>query len=81
MVTVYDYYSLDPRFISSLLGKNGVTLWLELHGVDAWTPHDTEKKRKSIVVSRSFNQEITTNPHFLWRQAIMHFERAYETLL
>jgi nucleotidyltransferase/DNA polymerase involved in DNA repair len=79
--TVYDYYSLDPHSISKLLGRNGVVLWLELHGVDSWTPHDTNKKRKSIVVSRSFNDRITNNPDFLWRQALIHFERAYETLL
>lgn len=79
--TVYDYYSLDPRYISKLLGKSGVVLWLELHGVDSWLPHDTSKKRQSIVVSRSFNDRITNNPDFLWRQALMHFERAYETLL
>jgi nucleotidyltransferase/DNA polymerase involved in DNA repair len=79
--TVYDYYSLDPRYISKLLGRNGVVLWLELHGVDSWIPHDTSKKRKSIVVSRSFNDRITNNPDFLWRQALIHFERAYETLL
>ncbi len=79
--TVYDYYSLDPRQIQRLLGRNGIVLWLELHGVDAWLPHDTSKKRKSIVVSRSFNDRITNNPDFLWRQALMHFERAYETLL
>lgn len=79
--TVYDYYSLDPRSLSKLLGRNGVVLWLELHGVDSWTPHDTSKKRQSIVVSRSFNDRITNNPDFLWRQALMHFERAYETLL
>ena len=79
--TVYDYYSLDPRHISRLLGKSGVVLWCELHGIDSWIPHDTNKKRKSIVVSRSFNDQITDNPHFLWRQALIHFERAYETLM
>jgi nucleotidyltransferase/DNA polymerase involved in DNA repair len=79
--TVYDFYSMDPRSIQKLLGKNGVILWCELHGVDTWQPRDVEKKRKSIVVSRSFNQEMNTNPHFLWRQALIHFERAYETLL
>lgn len=79
--TVYDFYSMDPRTIQKLLGKNGVVLWCELHGVDTWQPRDVEKKRKSIVVSRSFNAEITNNPHFLWRQALVHFERAYETLM
>ena len=81
IATVYDFYAMNPRTIEKLLGKNGVVLWCELHGVDTWRPRDIEKKRKSIVVSRSFNAEITNNPHFLWRQALVHFERAYETLM
>lgn len=79
--TVYDFYSMNPRTIQKTLGKNGVILWCELHGIDSWHPRDTMKRRQSIVVSRSFNAAITTNPHFLWRQALMHFERAYETLM
>jgi hypothetical protein len=72
---------MNPHTVRSILGKNGLVLWSELHGIDTWHPRDVEKLRKSIVVSRSFNHEINSNPHFLWRQVLMHFERAYETLL
>ena len=81
MKTVYDFYAMEGRRVSEILGRNGVILWLELHGVDSWVPHDTEKKRKSIACTRSFNHEMSSNPHFLWRQILMNFERAYDTML
>jgi len=79
--TAYDFYNMEGRQVSKILGRNGCVLWLELHGVDAWTPHDTNLKRKSIVCSRSFNHEMNGNIHFLWRQILMNFERGYETML
>lgn len=79
--TVYDFYAMEWRRVSEILGRNGVILWLELHGVDSWVPHDTERKRKSIACTRSFNHEMSSNPHFLWRQILMNFERAYDTML
>ncbi len=79
--TVADFANMNPHTVRKILGKNGLILWSELHGIDTWKPRDTEKQRKSIVVSRSFNSEINNNPQFLWRQALMHFERAYETLM
>ena len=79
--TVYDFYSMQGMAVSKILGRNGSILWLELHGVDSWLPHDTEKKRKSIACTRSFNHEMTSNPHTLWRQIMMNFERAYNTML
>lgn len=79
--TVADFMNMDPHSVRKILGKNGLILWSELHGIDTWKPRDTEKRRKSIVVSRSFNANINSNPHFLWKQALMHFERAYETLM
>ncbi len=78
--TVYDFYTMNPLKVHNILGKNGSALWLELHGVDSWTAQNTNKKRKSIVCSRSFNHTMTTNPHSIWRQIIMNFERGYETL-
>ena len=79
--TVFDFYSMDGMTVKEILGRNGVTLWLELHWVDSWLPHDTEKKRKSIVCSRSFNHGMTDNPNMLWREILSNFERAYETML
>jgi nucleotidyltransferase/DNA polymerase involved in DNA repair len=79
--TVYDFYAMEGRRVSEILGRNGVILWLELHGVDSWVPHDTEKKRKSIACTRSFNHEMSSNPHFLWRQILSNFERGYETMI
>lgn len=79
--TVHDFYAMGWRRVSEILGRNGLILWLELHGVDSWVPHDTEKKRKSIACTRSFNHEMSSNPHFIWRQILMNFERAYDTML
>jgi hypothetical protein len=61
--------------------RHRCVLWLELRGVDSWTPHDTNAKRKSIVCSRSFNHGMSTSPDFLWKQILMNFERGYETML
>ena len=79
--TVFDFYAMEGRQVSKILGRNGCVLWLELRGVDSWTPHDTNAKRKSIVCSRSFNHGMSTNPDFLWKQILMNFERGYETML
>lgn len=79
--TVLDFYRLSPFHVQKTLGKNGVTLWLELHGVDVWRPHDVDKKRKSIISSRSFNHTITDNRHTLWQHCLENIERAYESLL
>ena len=79
--TALDFYNLNPLFVQRLLGKNGFNLWLELHGVDVWKPHDTSKKRKSIVCSRSFNEDMTDNIHILWKRCLENNERAYDTLL
>ncbi len=79
--TAYDFYAMEWRRVSEILGRNGVVLWLELHGVDSWVPHDTNKKRKSIACTRSFNHEMNSNADFLWRQILYNFERGYETML
>ncbi len=79
--TVYDFYKMEWMAVSKLLGRNGSILWLELHWVDSWIPHDTEKKRKSIVCTRSFNHGMTDNKDTLWRALLSNFERAYETML
>ncbi len=79
--TVYDFYSMEGMDVSKILGRNGSNLWLELHGVDSWVPHDTSKKRKSIACTRSFNHMISDDARFLWGQILMNFERAYETML
>ena len=79
--TAYDFYAMEGRQVSKILGKNGCVLWLELHWADAWTPHDTNAKRKSIVCSRSFNHGMNNDFQFLWRQILMNFERGYETML
>jgi hypothetical protein len=79
--TVYDFYTMEGMAVSKILGRNGSTLWLELHGVDSWVPHDTNKKRKSIACTRSFNHTMTDDSPFLWRQILMNFERAYETMI
>lgn len=79
--TVYDFYKMEWMAVSKLLGRNGSVLWLELHGVDSWTPHDTQKKRQSIVCSRSFNRGMTESMTTLWNAILSNFERAYETML
>jgi hypothetical protein len=79
--TVYDFYAMEWMAVSKILGGNGSTLWLELHWVDCWVPHDTNKKRKSIACTRSFNHTMTDNPTTLWNQVLNNFERAYETML
>ena len=79
--TAYDFYKMQGRQVSKILGRNGCVLWLELHGADAWTPHDTNLKRKSIICSRSFNHGMSSSPDFLWKQILMNFERGYETML
>jgi nucleotidyltransferase/DNA polymerase involved in DNA repair len=79
--TVYDFYAMDPWEVSRLLGKNGVTLWLELRWADIWTSHDTSRKRKSIISSRSFNRMMTTKQEVLWNHILGNFEHAYETML
>ena len=79
--TVYDFYRMEGMQVSKILGRNGSVLWLELHGVDTWIPHDTTKNRRSIVCSHSFNHGMTENIHTLWREILCNFERAYETML
>ncbi len=79
--TVYDFYAMEWMAVSKILGRNGSTLWLELHWVDCWVPHDTNKKRKSIACTRSFNHTMTDSPTTLWNQVLNNFERAYETML
>lgn len=79
--TVYDFYAMEGMAVSKILGRNGSTLWLELHWVDCWMPHDTNKKRKSIACTRSFNHTMTDSPTTLWNQVLFNFERAYETML
>ncbi|MBP9779401.1 DNA polymerase IV [Candidatus Gracilibacteria bacterium] len=79
--TVYDFYAMEGMAVSNILGRNGSTLWLELHGVDCWVPHDTNKKRKSIACTRSFNHTMTDSSTILWNQVLFNFERAYETML
>jgi DNA polymerase V len=79
--TVYDYYAMEWMAVSKILGRNGSVLWLELHGVDCWVPHDTNKKRKSIACTRSFNHTMTDSASTLWNQVLFNFERAYETMM
>lgn len=78
--TIYDFYSLRPMYVDEILWKNGFTLWLELHWVDAWRPINT-KQRKSIICSRSFNHSMTNEYHVLWRQLIENLERAYNWIV
>lgn len=79
--TIYDFYSLKPMYIREILGKNWFTLRLELHWVDVWKPNNTNKLRKSIVCTRSFNHDMTYEQIVLWRHLIENLERAYNTLI
>lgn len=79
--TAYDFYALPPEKVREVLGKNGFTLWLELHGADVWTPHDATKRQKSLSATRSFNREMTAEYHTLWRYLAANLERAYDALL
>lgn len=79
--TAYDFYRLPPGKVREILGKNGFTLWLELHGADVWHPHDATKRQKSLSATRSFNREMTSEYHALWRHLATNLERAYDALL
>lgn len=79
--TIYDFYNLDPMKVSEILWKNWVVLWLELHWADVWNPHDTIKKRKSLICSRSFNHDLSGEYYTLWRRFLENLERAYDTLI
>ncbi|MCK9272669.1 DNA polymerase IV [Candidatus Gracilibacteria bacterium] len=79
--TVYDFYTMEGMKVREILGKPGLTLWLELHGVDVWKGNDTARKRKSLVCSRSFNHDMTTQYSRLWRHLLENLERAYFTLI
>lgn len=79
--TVFDFYAMPPEKVREILGKNGFTLWLELHGADVWCPHDVTKRQKSLSATRSFNREMTSEYHALWRHLATNLERAYDALL
>lgn len=79
--TIFDFYSLQPLRIKEILWKNWLVLWLELHGADVWLPHDVNKKRKSIVCSRSFNHTMTMEANKVWMHCLENIERAYNTLV
>ena len=57
--TAYDFYNSSRESIRNLMGVNGEKIYLELHGIPC---HDIEEpqSKKSIGVSRSFGQGITT---------------------
>lgn len=76
-----DFYRLPAETVRRILGKNGFTLWLELHGADVWSPHDVGKRQKSLSATRSFNREMTSEYHALWRHLVTNLERAYDALL
>lgn len=56
--------------------KSMTTLWLELHGVNAFQIDNT-KEAKSLSRSRSFNKNKTSDKSFLVTQLLWHFEIVY----
>lgn len=81
IITASDFFLMNVWSVNSILWRNGVTLWLELHSVDVWKTTWSWKIRKSIISSRSFNRNITQDRSILWRKILENLEWAYDTLM
>lgn len=79
--TVLDFYRLSADRVRQALGKNGLALWLELHGADVWAPVPVDRPAKSVSSTRSFNRAMTSDPSALWRHLVENLERAYDALV
>lgn len=78
--TVQDFRNMSFFELDRCIGKNATTLWLELHGIDAWNARDSGRIPKSILRSRSFNQSMSDNRQLLWERMVANFENAYREL-
>lgn len=66
-------------YFKRLIGKNATGLWFELNGVNSLSFASSGDK-KSVVKTRSFNDDKTSDPKKLWSYLLKNIERLFEDM-
>jgi len=77
--TIYDFSRESMFYFKRIIGKNATWLWFELNGVNSLS-FASYGDKKSIVKTRSFNHEMSSNPRFLWSKLLQNVERLFEEM-
>jgi len=77
--TIYDFSRESMFYFKRLIGKNATWIWFELNGVNSMSFRNHADK-KSLVKTRSFNHEKTSNPKIIWSKLLMNVERLFQEM-
>jgi len=77
--TIYDFSRESMFYFKRLIGKNATCIWFELNGVNSMNFLSTGDK-KSVMKTRSFNHDKTSNPQKLWSYLLKNIERLFEDM-
>jgi len=77
--TIYDFSRESMFYFKRLIGKNATWLWFELNGVNSLS-FASHWDKKSIMKTRSFNHEMSSNPKFIWSKLLKNIERLFEEM-
>ncbi len=77
--TIYDFSRESMFYFKRLIGKNATGLWFELNGVNSLSFASSGDK-KSVVKTRSFNDDKTSDPKKLWTYLLKNIERLFEDM-
>ncbi len=77
--TAKDFCRLTPELVRNIMGLGGLRTWKELHGEPCMEFEDMPSPRQSIMVSRSFAQDIY-DPEALARAVSTFASRAAQKL-
>lgn len=77
--TIYDFSRESMFYFKRLIGKNATWIWFELNGVNSMSFASSGDK-KSVVKTRSFNDDKTSKPQKLWSYLLKNIERLFEDM-
>ena len=77
--TIYDFSRESMFYYKRLIGKNATGLWFELNGVNSLCFASSGNK-KSVVKTRSFNHEMTSDPKIIWSKLLLNVERLFQEM-
>ncbi len=77
--TIYDFSRESMFYFKRLIGKNATWLWFELNGVNSLS-FASHWDKKSLVKTRSFNHEMSSDPRFIWSKLLLNVERLFEEM-
>ncbi len=77
--TIYDFSRESMFYFKRIIGKNATWLWFELNGVNSMN-FSSNADKKSVVKTRSFNDQKTSNPKILWSKLLINVDRLFEDM-